>query len=122
MSIRVNWKTLLVPLILAIATVGVLWATNRAVAPREATWDDVAEEAKSGGYQLISTNELKERHEQNLEKILFVDTRQDWEFAAGHIKAAVNFPIEPTWWSRWRKQADLAAMLGPDKDRIIIFY
>ncbi len=61
MSVRMNWKTLWVPLILAIATVGVLWVTNRAVAPREATWNDVIEEAKSGGYQLTSTNELKER-------------------------------------------------------------
>ena len=56
----------------------------------------MTEEAKSGGYQLISTNELKELYEKNVEKILLVDTRQDWEFAAGHIKAAVNFPIEPT--------------------------
>ena len=60
----------------------------------------------------MSTNELKELYEKNLEKILLVDTRQDWEFAAGHIKAAVNFPIEPTWWSRWRKKADLLRCSG----------
>ena len=26
------------------------------------------------------------------------------------------------WWERWRKADDLAALLGPDKDRHIVFY
>ena len=70
----------------------------------------------------MSTDELKQLYEKDLQRILLVDTRQEWEFAAGHIKGAVNFPIEPTWWSRWWKKADLAATLGPDKDRLIVFY
>jgi 3-mercaptopyruvate sulfurtransferase SseA len=40
----------------------------------------------------------------------------------GHIKGAVNFPMEPTAWSRWWKKSELAAELGPDKDRFIVFY
>jgi rhodanese-related sulfurtransferase len=53
---------------------------------------------------------------------LLVDTRQEWEYRSGHIRGATNFPIEPTWWSRWRKAGALEAVLGPDKDRLIVFY
>jgi rhodanese-related sulfurtransferase len=51
-----------------------------------------------------------------------VDTRQEWEYRTGHIKGALNFPMEPTWWARWRKAGDLRALLGPEKERGIVFY
>jgi rhodanese-related sulfurtransferase len=51
-----------------------------------------------------------------------VDTRQEWEYRTGHIKGAVNFPMEPTWLSRWQKKGDLAALLGTDKGQPIVFY
>jgi rhodanese-related sulfurtransferase len=51
-----------------------------------------------------------------------VDTRQEWEYRTGHLKGALNFPIEPTWFSRWRNQKPLEAFLGPDKNRFIVFY
>jgi hypothetical protein len=34
----------------------------------------------------------------------------------------VNFPLEPTRWSEWRAKGKLARLLGPDKDRTIVFY
>jgi rhodanese-related sulfurtransferase len=54
--------------------------------------------------------------------MLLVDTRQEWEYRSGHIKGALNFPIEPTWLSRWRNKGALAKFLGPDKNRFIVFY
>jgi rhodanese-related sulfurtransferase len=51
-----------------------------------------------------------------------VDTRQEWEYRTGHIKNALNFPIEPTWLSRWRKKDALQTFLGLDKNRLIVFY
>ncbi|MBI5250307.1 MAG: rhodanese-like domain-containing protein [Desulfomonile tiedjei] len=122
MSIHINKKRLLIPIALALVSVGAWWQTSRSVTPRESTWDDVTEEAKSGGYRLISGNELEQLYEKRSGKTLLVDTRQEWEFAAGHIKTAVNFPIEPVRWSAWWKKADLAPILGPDKDRVVIFY
>ena len=74
-------------------------------------WDDVLAEAKAGGYRLITTEELAERYRQDSKELLLVDTRQEWEYRTGHIKGAVNFPMEPTWWSRWRKAAALKAFL-----------
>lgn len=104
------------------ATVGALWLTNNAVTPRNATWADVAAEAGSGGYRLISTDDVWERYRKNRENLLLVDTRQEWEYRTGHIQGAVNFPMEPTWLSRWRKKADLERLLGEDRSRFIVFY
>jgi rhodanese-related sulfurtransferase len=122
MAFELNWKKLWLPLLAIAITMGALWLTNRAVTPREPSWEDVAVEAKEGGYGLINTDELKQRYEKDPRSILLVDTRQEWEFAMGHIQGAVNFPMEPTLWSRWWKKGDLAAALGPDKNRFIVFY
>jgi hypothetical protein len=122
MAIEVNWKRLWLPLLAITVTVGVLWFTNRAVTPREPSWNDVIAEAKAGGYRLINTDELRRRYEIDPKAILLVDTRQEWEFALGHVKDAINFPMEPTLWSKWWKRGKLAATLGPDKNRFIVFY
>ena len=117
-----NKKTTLIAFVAVLLTVGALWFTNRAVTPKEATWDDVLAEAKTGGYKIITTEELAERYQKDASSLLLVDTRQEWEYRTGHLKGAVNFPMEPTWWSRWRKASALETFLGPDKDRTIIFY
>jgi hypothetical protein len=117
-----NKKTILVALAAVMLTTGTLWFTNRAATPREATWDDVLAEARSGGYKIITTEELAARYEKNPGDLLLVDTRQEWEYRTGHLKGALNFPMEPTWWSRWRKAGALEAFLGPDKNLFIVFY
>jgi hypothetical protein len=103
-------------------TIGVLWMQNRRVAPKVATWDDVISEAERGGYRLINTNEVWEIYQDNRQDILLVDTRQAWEYRTGHIKTAKNFPMEPTWFSRWKKKGSLQALLGSDKNRLMVFY
>ncbi len=99
-----------------------LWFTNGSVTPNEATWEDVQNEAKQGGYHIINTEELWKRYSKNPDSLLLVDTRQEWEYRTGHIKGAVNFPMEPTWLSRWRKKGDLETFLGSNKDLFIVFY
>lgn len=122
MAATLNWKRLWLPTLSIAAAVGVLWFTNRAMTPHEPTWDDVVAEAKAGGYRLISTEDLGERFLKDPHSILLVDTRQDWEYAMGHIKGAVNFPMEPTAWSRWHRKGQLAETIGPDKNRFVVFY
>ncbi len=102
-------------------TIIALWFTNRSVTPEEASWNDVLAESKSGGYSLIKLDELWKKY-QNNQDFLLVDTRQEWEFRTGHIKNAMNFPMEPTWFSRWQKQHSLEKFLGPDKNKTIVFY
>lgn len=103
-------------------TITALWFTNRAVTPKEASWEDVVSEAKTGGYNLITTDELWQLYSGSKDTPLIVDTRQQWEFRSGHIKGSVNFPMEPTWLSRWQKKASLESFLGPDKNKTIVFY
>ena len=114
--------TTLLALAAAALTLWVLWHLQRPIIPKEATWEDVKAEAQSGGYRLITTEELAQRYRQDPQKLLLVDTRQDWEYRSGHITGAVNFPLEPTAWSRWRSQGPLATLLGPDQDRLVVFY
>jgi rhodanese-related sulfurtransferase len=117
-----NKRTTFIALVLVMLTVGALWITNRAVTPKQATWDDVLAEARNGNYKIITIEELSERYQKDAESLLLVDTRQEWEYRTGHLPGAVNFPMEPTWWSRWRKAPALETFLRPNKDRTIIFY
>ncbi len=117
-----NTKMTFLALIAIAATIGSLEFTNRSITPKEVTWKEVVAKAEMGGYRLISTDELWIRYSKNAGNLIVVDTRQEWEYRTGHIKGAVNFPIEPTWLSRWRKKGDLEAFLGTDKDRFIVFY
>ena len=117
-----GWKRALFALLAIAVTIGWLWTTHRPVTTLETKWEDVQVEAKKGGYSLITTKELKDRYEKNPGDVLLVDTRQEWEYRTGHIKDAVNFSMEPTWWSRWRSKSALEAVLGPDRNRFIVFY
>ncbi len=115
-------KTTLMALIAITITVALLWFTNRSVIPKKATFEDVVAEAATGGYQLINIEKLRERYVKNPKALLLVDTRQEWEYRSGHIKEALNFPMEPTWLSRWKKKDALEKFLGPDKNRFLVFY
>ena len=115
-------KSGLLALAAVMLTVALLWSTGNSVAPREATWQDALNEAQSGGYRLITTADLAREYETRGAALLLVDTRQEWEYRTGHIRGAFTFPIEPTTWSRWSKADALEAVLGPDKERFIVFY
>jgi 3-mercaptopyruvate sulfurtransferase SseA len=109
-------------LVAVIMSAGYVWHSNRVITPKAATWNDVLVEAQQGGYQIIDTDKLWDRYQKDPETVLLVDTRQEWEYRTGHIKGALNFPMEPTWLSRWRTKDALENFLGPDKNRFIVFY
>lgn len=109
-------------LMAVLITIVSVWYTHRPIALKQTTWDDVIAEAKAGDYNIISTGELAERYFIESSDLLLIDTRQEWEYRTGHIEGALNFPMEPTWWARWRKTGELEDFLGPDKDRVLVFY
>lgn len=117
-----NKTSILLATVAVIITVTTVWYAQRPIIPKQATWDDVLAEAEAGGYQIITTEEIADRYRKDRSTMLLVDTRQDWEYRTGHIEDAVNFPMEPTWWARWRKSAELEEFLGPGKDRALVFY
>ena len=101
---------------------GVLFISGYAQPPKQAMWEDVQGEARIGGYRLITTEILWEKHQENPAGIFLVDTRRPWEYRSGHIKGAFNFPMEPTWLARIQRRGALKDFLGPDKNRFIVFY
>lgn len=116
-------KTMTILALLAVILVAAgLWQANRPIPPKTPTWDDVVQEAKAGGYRLLATEELRGLVEKNPPGLLLVDTRQEWEHRTGHIPGSAIFPMEPTAWSRWKKRGELAELLGPDKERPVVFY
>ena len=123
LEIKMNYlRKIILALLTVSITAGALWFTHREVVPREVDWQTVQMEAQQGGYQIIDTNALWERYRLNPESLLLVDTRQEWEYRLGHIGGAENFPMEPTWLSRWRKKGALETSLGSDKGRFVVFY
>lgn len=86
------------------------------------TMADVQKESERGGYRLVTTDALWDMINRNPAATLLVDTRQDWEYAAGHIQGAVNFPMEPTWLARLTHRGELEQFLGPDRGRQVVFY
>jgi hypothetical protein len=109
-------------LVAVVAAVVSVWYGQRPTTPAQATWDEVLIEAKAGGYRIITTKELADLYGKDSSAQLLVDTRQEWEYRTGHMEGALNFPMEPTWWSRWRKAGDLEDFLGSDKERYLVFY
>ena len=82
----------------------------------------VRQEAQRGKYQLIDVDTLWELYRDESRDVLLVDTRQEWEHRSGHIEGSVFFSIEPTWIARLMQRHGLAQTLGPDKERILVFY
>ena len=117
-----NYRVSILAFLAVLATAGALWLTNGAVTPKAATWDDAVVEADTGGYRLITTQDLWKHYSARQDDLILVDTRQEWEYRTGHIEGAVNFPMAPTWLARWQKKDDLGRLLGANKARTIVFY
>lgn len=115
-------RSLLLPVLAVGLTALALWLGQRPSTPTASSLAQVQQEAEQGGYRLITTDELWQLYRAGLDGTLLVDNRQSWEYRAGHIQGAVNFPMEPTWWARWRQKGALGRLLGADKQRTIVFY
>jgi len=116
----------LVAIVAVLVTVGSIWYPSRGGGPggpmQDPTWDELLAEAKAGGYGLVTTEELAGHLQKDPRHLLIIDTRQEWEFRTRHIKGAVLFPVETGKWWWFRNKSSLARLLGPDKDRTVVFY
>ena len=115
-------RSILIPCLAVSIAFLVLWYSHLPVPISASNMAQVELEAENGGYRLIDVETLSKLYQSNREKILLVDTRQEWEHRAGHIAGSVNFPLEPTWWARWQSKGELKMFLGPDKEKSIVFY
>ena len=88
------------------------------------SWDKVVAEAKKGGYQLISPEELKNEYLKDPSSFSLVDVRQEWSYQMQHIKGALHIDFAPTWWNQYSPmmRSDMKKLLGPDRDKKFVFY
>ena len=86
--------------------------------------DKVFAEAKKGGYQLITPEELKDEYLKDAAAFLFVDVRQQWSYQMQHIKDSLHIDFAPTWWNQYSPmmRSDMKKLLGPDKEKKFVFY
>jgi hypothetical protein len=86
--------------------------------------DNVVAEAKRGGYQLISPEELKEDYLKDPATFSLVDVRQEWSYQMQHIKGALHIDFAPTWWNQYSPmmRSEMKKLLGTDKGKKFVFY
>ncbi len=86
-------------------------------------------EVERGGYDVVSTEELKGWIDQG-KKMLIIDTMPyEASYKKGHVPGAKQFlfpiPDMETWDEKetaGKSEDDFAALLGPDKERVIVIY
>jgi thiosulfate/3-mercaptopyruvate sulfurtransferase len=105
-----------------LATTGAVWAADKEL-PNEKIAVKFQREVERGGYKVVTTQELKSWIDQKKD-MLIVDTMPPDNFKKQHIPGAVNFEIQRPELTQMsdKMQADLVKLLGPDKDRTIVFY
>ncbi len=86
--------------------------------------DKIAAEARKGGYQLITPEELKKEYLTDPAAFLLVDTRQEWSYQMQHIQGASHIDFAPTWWNQYSPmtRSEMKKLLGPDKNKKVVFY
>jgi hypothetical protein len=86
--------------------------------------NQIVNEAKKGGYQLITPEELKKEYLTDPAAVLLVDTRQEWSYQMQHIQGASHIDFAPTWWNQYSPmtRSEIKKLLGPDKNKKVIFY
>ena len=99
-----------------------LWGSSEVETEKVAV--SFAREANRGGYQIMTAEELKASLDQKKE-MLIVDTMPfDASFKKNHIPGSVNFelPVPEMTSMDDTTKAAFEKLLGPDKDRMLVFY
>ena len=80
-------------------------------------------EAKQDGYELITAPKLKALYESGKD-FAIIDVRPEYEYRDGHLSNAVSleFDLGDKLELKPEKEAALIHLLGPDKQRTVVFY
>ena len=124
-------RTFLTILACALLLTGCLGAEDKFAreVTKEAEAVKLARETVRGGYDLITVTDLKALQDKG-ESMVLIDTMPyDASYVKGHIPGATQFlfPIKPmTTWDTTgtdgKTEADYTALLGPDKDGLVVVY
>ena len=96
---------------------------------KEAEAVKLANETVKGGYGLLTVAQLKELQDAGTDMVLVDTMPYEDSYLKGHIPGAVQFlfpiPDMPQWDTAetdGKSQADYEALLGSDKDKLIVVY
>ena len=117
-----NKRLLVYPVILILA-MGSPTAVAATIQDQPAWLQQAKDEAKQDGYELISTLELEALYESGKDFVI-IDVRPEYEYRDGHLFNAksLEFDLGDKLDLKPEKQAALISLLGPDKQRLIVFY
>lgn len=101
---------------------GTVWAADKEL-ENEKIAVKFEREVERGGYKVVTTQELKTWIDQKKD-MLIVDAMPGDNFKKQHIPGAVNFQFERPELTQMsdKMRADFEKLLGPNKDRTIVFY
>jgi thiosulfate/3-mercaptopyruvate sulfurtransferase len=90
----------------------------------EKTAVNLVREAQRGGYQIVPTTELKAWIDQKKPMLLIDTMPYEASYKKHHLPGAVQyeFPIPEVKEMDAASQAKFVKLLGPDKDRLLVFY
>jgi rhodanese-related sulfurtransferase len=121
-------KTILVLFVTLIFTLGVVNVVMAQWGSKELDTEKIAvnfaREVERGGYKIVSTEELKNWIDQK-KAMLIVDTMPyEDSYKKQHVPGAVQleFPIPELTKLDDKTKASLEKLLGPDKNKLIVFY
>ena len=114
-------KCLLASPVILVLVLGLLTSAG---SREEPSWlQQARDEAKNDGTELISVPELKALYESGKE-FTIIDVRPEYEYRDGHLPQAkgLEFDLGDKLELKPEKQEALIRLLGPDKQRLIVFY
>ncbi len=121
-------KRMLSVLVAALLALGLAGGAMAAWGTKELDTEKIAltflAEVQRGGYKVLGTQELKSWIDQK-KAMLIVDTMPfEDSYKKQHVPGAVQmlFPIPEMTTIDDKTKSDLEKLLGPDKDRLIVFY
>jgi rhodanese-related sulfurtransferase len=103
---------------------GFLTAAATGGSREEPAWlQQAMDEAKQDGYELITAPKLKALYESGKD-FTIIDVRPEYEYRDGHLSNAgsLEFDLGDKLELKPEKEAALIHLLGPDKQRTVVFY
>ncbi|MCX8027715.1 MAG: rhodanese-like domain-containing protein [Thermodesulfovibrionales bacterium] len=101
-----------------------VWAWGAKELENEKIAVNFAREVERGGYKIVNTQELKKWLDEKKPMLLIDTMPYEASYKKEHIPSAVQmeFPIPEMTSIDDKKKAELEKLLGPDKNRLIVFY
>lgn len=101
-----------------------VWAWGAKELENEKIAVNFAREVERGGYKIVNTQELKKWLDEKKPMLLIDTMPYEASYKKEHVPTAVQmeFPIPEMTTIDDKKKAELEKLLGPDKNRLIVFY